>query len=89
MASYFQVNFNQNEFEWIKTKFLALWLSDFTNRIYPTFLTTVGEFPTPEEIISHLNKGSAILVPYDCDKNFEPCNRGGHAAHWAVIVGYL
>ncbi|VDP08261.1 unnamed protein product [Soboliphyme baturini] len=35
-----------------------------------------------------LNK-TAVLVPYDCDKNFEPCEKAGNTAHWALLVGFL
>lgn len=47
-------------------------------------------FPTPSTIINHLsNSNSLLIVPYDCDKNFEPCNHNGKFAHWAVIVSYF
>ena len=32
---------------------------------------------------------AALLVPYDCDRNHEPCDRGGVSAHWALIAGFL
>ncbi|CAN8000468.1 unnamed protein product [Ixodes hexagonus] len=39
-------------------------------------------------LIEHLLRGKPILVPYDSDGNFEPCLKGGHTAHWAVIHGF-
>lgn len=38
-------------------------------------------------LLSHLLQGHPVLVPYDNDKNFEPCLQNGHRAHWAVITG--
>ena len=38
-------------------------------------------------IISELLKGSAVLVPYDADKNHKPCLENGHKAHWALLTG--
>lgn len=29
------------------------------------------------------------MIPYDCDKNFEPIHRNGEGAHWAAVVGYF
>ncbi|XP_043923204.1 UPF0692 protein C19orf54 homolog isoform X4 [Protopterus annectens] len=37
------------------------------------------------KIISHIIAGLPVLVPYDEDFNHEPCQRGGHRAHWAAI----
>ena len=39
-------------------------------------------------IVDHLLSGWPLLVPYDCDANHEPTTRGGHRAHWAVILGF-
>jgi hypothetical protein len=30
-----------------------------------------------------------ILIAYDCDFNYEPCNKKGIKAHWALITGFL
>ena len=38
-------------------------------------------------IVSELLKGSAVLVPYDADKNHKPCLENGHKAHWALLTG--
>ncbi|XP_041851837.1 UPF0692 protein C19orf54 homolog isoform X2 [Melanotaenia boesemani] len=40
-------------------------------------------------MITHLWGGQPVLVPYDEDCNHEPCQRGGHRAHWAVASGVL
>ncbi|KAJ1547721.1 hypothetical protein HK096_000679, partial [Nowakowskiella sp. JEL0078] len=39
-------------------------------------------------VIQHIKNHGLVLVPYDRDKNNEPCIRNGHAAHWAVITGF-
>lgn len=39
-------------------------------------------------IISLVLKGSALIFPYDCDKNHMPCKLRGHKAHWAICVGF-
>ncbi|CAL8332741.1 unnamed protein product [Boreogadus saida] len=38
-------------------------------------------------IVAHLRAGRPVLIPYDEDFNHEPCQRGGHRAHWAVASG--
>ena len=38
-------------------------------------------------VVSEVLKGSAVLVPYDADKNHEPCLENGHRAHWALVTG--
>ena len=40
-------------------------------------------------VISEVLKGHAVLVPYDADKNHEPCLENGHRAHWTLITGQL
>ncbi|XP_077423010.1 actin maturation protease [Vanacampus margaritifer] len=40
-------------------------------------------------IIAHLWSRQPVLIPYDEDFNHEPCQRGGHRAHWAVASGVL
>ncbi|XP_074535288.1 actin maturation protease [Halichoeres trimaculatus] len=42
-----------------------------------------------EIIIAHLWGRQPVLIPYDEDFNHEPCQRGGHKAHWAVASGVL
>ncbi len=40
-------------------------------------------------VISELLKGSAVLVPYDADRNHKPCLEKGQKAHWALLTGQL
>ncbi|XP_069390440.1 actin maturation protease isoform X2 [Paralichthys olivaceus] len=40
-------------------------------------------------VVTHLWGRQPVLVPYDEDYNHEPCQRGGHRAHWAVASGVL
>ncbi|CAH1792693.1 unnamed protein product [Owenia fusiformis] len=42
-----------------------------------------------ELFCEHLKQGGAILVPYDSDRNHEPCCKCGHKAHWAIVTGFL
>ncbi|KAH8312245.1 hypothetical protein KR044_009970 [Drosophila immigrans] len=42
-----------------------------------------------ENIKQLLCAGCCLLVPYDADVNHAPCQKSGHRAHWALIVGYL
>ena len=38
-------------------------------------------------LLHHLYQGYPVLVPYDADRNHEPCLKKGHKAHWAVVTG--
>ncbi len=40
-------------------------------------------------LIQSILNGNLILVPYDCDLNFEPCFKNGKKAHWALIHGFI
>uniref|UniRef100_A0A1I7XJ90 Actin maturation protease n=1 Tax=Heterorhabditis bacteriophora TaxID=37862 RepID=A0A1I7XJ90_HETBA len=51
--------------------------------------TKQGEMFSATQICQFILSGSALLVPYDCDRNFEPTLRNGHSAHWAIIVGFF
>lgn len=42
-----------------------------------------------EFIKEKLQNKCMILVPYDADRNHQPCNLNGSKAHWTLIVGYL
>lgn len=46
-------------------------------------------FEDQHSTVSQLLKGSAVLVPYDADKNNKPCLENGHRAHWALLTGVL
>ncbi|XP_062517984.1 actin maturation protease-like isoform X2 [Corticium candelabrum] len=50
---------------------------------------TTSVLSYPEELVKCLLQESPILVPYDKDKNNEPCVSHGHSAHWAVITGFM
>jgi hypothetical protein len=40
-------------------------------------------------ILDELLRNHLVLIAYDCDANFEPCNKLGFKAHWALITGLL
>ena len=40
-------------------------------------------------LVNHIIKGYPVVVPYDSDKNNEPCLKKGHKAHWSVITGII
>lgn len=42
-----------------------------------------------QTIKTHLRKNGLILIPYDKDVNFGPCESGGKKAHWALILGMI
>lgn len=53
-------------------------------------LIEVLDFPTPFKIVEQFTRcNSLLIIPYDCDKNFEPCKHFGQFAHWAVVVGFI
>ena len=39
------------------------------------------------QILNHLCRGYPVLIPYDEDRNHEPCLKKGNQSHWAVITG--
>lgn len=45
--------------------------------------------PAPPELIKLLLTNHTFLVPYDCDKNHQPCCNNGASAHWSLICGFL
>lgn len=42
-----------------------------------------------KEILASMCRGLFFLVPYDVDKNHEPCCNGGKSAHWAALKGWV
>lgn len=43
---------------------------------------------TLEKVVTEVLLGqSAVLLPYDADRNHSPCLAGGHRAHWCLLVG--
>ncbi|KAE9413484.1 hypothetical protein Angca_007858, partial [Angiostrongylus cantonensis] len=68
--------------------FLAQWLCQLASSLWPLY-SEVTSFPDPTTLIRWMKSGCALLIPYDCDKNNEPALRGGHGAHWSLLVGFL
>ncbi|XP_022909753.1 actin maturation protease [Onthophagus taurus] len=57
---------------------------------FTTYRTQVFEGTLNSGYIKHfLFDGGCLLVPYDVDKNDEPCLNNGTKAHWAVISGII
>ncbi|TDG48003.1 hypothetical protein AWZ03_005621 [Drosophila navojoa] len=52
---------------------------------------TVTTVEIDEETYEEVYKTTKRTIPmlYDADVNHAPCQRSGHRAHWALIVGYL
>ncbi len=71
--------------------FSAHWACEVFKAHWSDTSTHCTAFPqSPEEVFDALRGGRRVLlVPYDCDKNHEPCKWNGHAAHWALIAGFL
>lgn len=42
-----------------------------------------------EFIQEKLKNHAMLLIPYDADRNHQPCQVNGHKAHWALVCGYL
>ena len=40
------------------------------------------------DILTAIAERSALVVPYDADKDHSPCLARGHRAHWATLVGF-
>ena len=40
-------------------------------------------------IFNEILSSKLVLVSYDCDFNFEPCNKNGIKAHWALVTGFF
>lgn len=41
------------------------------------------------KMITHLNQGNFILIPYDASSNNDPCLNNGKSSHWAIIKGFI
>ncbi|PAV70284.1 hypothetical protein WR25_24092 [Diploscapter pachys] len=72
--------------EMYSTSYMALLANDLWDS---SVVSCVSHFPSASEMVSHLHESTAILIPYDCDRNIEPALRKGHSAHWGIVVGYL
>jgi len=75
----------------------VLLILNLENKIV-NFLYELAKAQTPVEIINLnqdvdffevLLKSKLILIPYDTDRNYEPCNKNGIKAHWALITGFM
>ena len=40
------------------------------------------------EVLTAIASKSALVVPYDADKDHSPCLARGHRAHWCTLVGF-
>eukprot|EP00062_Callorhinchus_milii_P024343 gi/632984151/ref/XP_007908998.1/ PREDICTED: UPF0692 protein C19orf54 homolog isoform X2 [Callorhinchus milii] len=72
--------------------FSAIDMKSLAEELYPCqgHLLTEGLAGSNRTIIiNHLVNGYPVLLPYDEDFNHEPCQRGGHRAHWAAVSGVL
>lgn len=47
------------------------------------------DLPLIQTLLKTLLSSGMALVPYDVDKNHEPCLAGGKKAHWAAIKGFI
>ncbi|CAK5025919.1 unnamed protein product [Meloidogyne enterolobii] len=72
------------------------WFCNFIQKYWPSLHPKIAEFgEMKSSIIEYFGKREnkkipTILFPYDCDRgNFEPCNRNGLGAHWAILTGCL
>lgn len=51
-------------------------------------IVDLNETDAELDLIEYILKSQLILIPYDCDFNFEPCKKQGLKAHWALITGF-
>lgn len=49
----------------------------------------VENVPSVTQMEQLVQENALLLVPYDCDKNHQPSNRGGHSAHWCLVVSFF
>lgn len=73
--------------------FAADWLAALAIRAleHDCNARVISPLPSSIELIAMMTAASqtAILVPYDCDKNFEPTLNRGHTAHWCMLAGFI
>ena len=78
----------ENDFTYHGEMFSALDMGLLAKKFYELKFTVVNNgLEDYVQLVKHLFKGYPVLVPYDADRNHEPCLKGGHKAHWAVITG--
>ncbi|KAK6036677.1 hypothetical protein COOONC_25818 [Cooperia oncophora] len=66
--------------------FSAEWLRQLACSLWPIH-SMVTSVPDASTMIKWIDGGAALLIAYDCAKNYEPAMRNGHGAHWALLVG--
>jgi len=55
---------------------------------YQTTIIDTREESSSRAVLNSLFKRNLVLVPYDADFNHGPTERrGGHASHWALLLG--
>ncbi|VDK88645.1 unnamed protein product [Litomosoides sigmodontis] len=69
--------------------FSADWLADIAASLWPMLDVAVENVPSTTQMEQLVQENALLLVPYDCDKNHQPSNRGGHSAHWCLVIGFL
>lgn len=69
--------------------FSAKHMKDLSERLMPVEAVLCRDIKSNRSlVIDHLMNGWPLLVPYDSDANHEPTVKGGHRAHWAIILGF-
>lgn len=68
---------------------LKLQMDDFLKRPQSVRAYLFDGLLDSEFIKQKLQEKCFLLVPYDADRNHQPCKLNGHKAHWVLIVGYL
>lgn len=63
---------------------------DFLHELaQPYVKTEIMKFNEDVDFFETLLKAKLILIAYDTDFNYEPCNKKGIKAHWALVTGFL
>ena len=52
-------------------------------------LIALNEVDRELDFLEAILSAKLSLIAYDCDFNYEPCNKKGVKAHWALIIGFL
>lgn len=67
---------------------LADWLADVVISLWPMLDVVVENIPSTAQMEQLVQENALLLIPYDCDKNHQPSNRGGRSAHWCLVVSF-
>jgi len=62
---------------------------ELANKFYSCEILDIKTERDEAKLFKSLLRSKPILIAYDCDFNFEPCNKQGVKAHWALITGIL